>query len=585
VHSAFLRRLLKWRVWLAELKLPGGVQVILLWAGLVGLLGGLSAALFRELLDRTQHLFTGSEGDVVESFWMLDWWWRLLVPAAGGLLAGLIMHFGSRLAPGKSTTDFMEAVAVGDGVIRVRQSLVKSASSLASLASGGSIGREGVMVQLSAMLASLTGRLARFSTPRLRLLVACGAAAGIASAYKAPIAGALFVAEIVLGSIAMESFGPLVFASVVATMVTRSFSGSAPIFEVPHFQLVSPWELFPYLALGLIGGGVAPWFLRVLRKSEQLFSKIKAPVFVRMALGGLIVGALATYRPEVCGNGYSVVDSILHTSWAWQMLVVVLVFKILATAATSGSGAVGGVFTPTLFVGAAVGSLFGQLVQYTWPTDVANPNAYALVGMGCLLAGTTHAPLMAILMIFEMTLSYEIVLPLMLACVTSYYVSTMIERRSIYSESLRRKEPISPRPVSDLRVQDLFRPDAVFVLDTARFREIAEKFATHRHNYLYVVNGAHALRGAISLHDIKEYLNEPDFGGVVIAGDLMHENLPVVTPETSLPDALERFSRHDGNRLPVVSDPESRRLLGSLSSMDLLLTLAHGFKSTSETAG
>ncbi|MSR65465.1 MAG: voltage-gated chloride channel ClcB [Verrucomicrobiae bacterium] len=443
-------RLLKLQVWLAEKLRPSELQSTLFWAGIVGFFGGLSSVLFREAISRLQLLLTHRHGDFVEIATDLEWWGRLLVPTAGGFLAGAVLYFGMRLTRGQSSTDYLEAIALGDGVIRSRPTLVKSISSLLSIASGGSIGREGSMSQLGAWLASLVGRKAGFSTPRLRLMVACGGAAGIAAAYNAPIAGALFVAEIVLGSIAMESFGPLIFASVISTLTARTLLGGEPIFKIPHFHLVSGWELIPYLLLGLVAGVVAPLFLRLLRANEKLFSRLKLPAYLRLALGGLVVGVISIYVPEAWGNGYSVVSSILESQWLWQTLLAVLLCKVIATAAMFGSGAAGGVFTPTLFVGAALGCLFGMPIHYYWPA--ATPSAYALVGMGCLLAGTTHAPLMAILILFEMTLDYEIILPLMLACVTSYYVSISFGRRSIYSESLKRKEPGEPMvPLSEMR--------------------------------------------------------------------------------------------------------------------------------------
>src|SRR5581483_3449174 len=234
--------------------------------------------------------------------------------------------------------------------------------------------------QLSCVLASITGRLRNWSTPRLRLLVGCGAAAGIASAYNAPIAGALFVAEIVLGSLAMEIFGPLVFASVVATLTVRGFLGGNPLYEIPPFQLNSTWEIVPHFFLGVLAGFVAPWFLWLLRWSERLFARVPAPVYVRLALGGLAVGLLAVMRPEVCGNGYSAVNAILRGDWVWQSLAVILVFKMIATAATFGSGAVGGVFTPTLFVGSSLGYLFGYGLRHFGLAPMASPSAFAIVG-------------------------------------------------------------------------------------------------------------------------------------------------------------------------------------------------------------
>ncbi len=574
LRLGFLRRL-KWWVWFTEVAHPSDLQLTLAWAGLIGCGGALTSIAFRYGTSVLHKVLTGSTTPgLVESFMTLSWWARLTVPAVGGLAAGAVLYFGSRWHGGVTTSDYMEAVVLGDGKISARRSVVKCLSAAFTVASGGSIGREGPLVQLSSLVASMIGRARHWSTPRLRLLVGCGAAAGIASAYNAPIAGALFVAEIVLGSVAMEIFGPLVFSSVIATLTIHGFLGADPIYAIPHFRLNSNWEIVPYLLLGLFAGMVAPWFLRLLDASERLAGRVRVPLFLKMGAGGLIVGALAVWYPEVCGNGYSAVNTILAGNWTWQIVLVILLCKVLATAATFGSGAVGGVFTPTLFVGASVGYLFGVVAVHFPAALTLNPSACALVGMGAFLAATTHAPIMAIIMIFELTLDYQIILPLMLACVVGYYTSVSICRRSIYSESLKRKGAGDYRhQLAELHVRDLMKLDPLTVSPTARFAEIGEKFIANRFNYLYVTEAGRFL-GAISLHDIKNYLNAPELAEVVIAGDLVRDDIPVVEPTASLNEALDRFTRHLGERLPVVSEVGGARLVGSLAKTDVILALA-----------
>lgn len=574
ISIAALRRLKFW-VWFTEVAHPSELQITLFWAGIVGFLGALCSVGFRLSVDAVHRLLTGNVAPgVAESFGHLPPWQRVAVPAVGGLVAGAIMHFGLRWPPSGTTSDYMEAVVLGDGRISARRSLVKCLSALFTIASGGSIGREGPLVQLASLVASLTGRLQNWSAPRLRLLVGCGAAAGIASAYNAPIAGALFVAEIILGSVAMEIFGPLVFASVIATLTVRGFLGGNPLYEIPPFKLNSNWEILPYVVLGLVCGLLAPWFLRLLRTSEDLATRLPGPVYLKMGIGGLIVGALAIMHPEVCGNGYSAVNAILRGTWLWQTLVVILIFKVLATASTFGSGAVGGVFTPTLFVGASLGYLFGNALQLASPHTIVAANAFALVGMGAFLAATTHAPIMAIIMIFELTLDYQIILPLMLACVVGYYTSVSIEKRSIYTEALRRKGAGDYRAqLAELHVRDLMKADPLTVSPTARFAVIADKFIASRFNYLYVTDHGRFV-GAISLHDIKNYLNAPELAELVIAGDILHEQFPVVSQSASLTDALKRFAQHEGERLPVLNNLTDRRLVGTVAKTDVILALA-----------
>lgn len=570
----FLRRL-KWWVWFSEVVHLSDLQITLAWAGIIGFGGALTSIAFRYATSVLHKIMTGSTTPgLVESFMALSWWARLTIPAIGGLLAGAVLHFGMRWRGSVTTSDYMEAVVLGDGKISTRRSIVKCASAAFTVASGGSIGREGPLVQLSSLVASILGSWRGWSTPRLRLLVGCGAAAGIASAYNAPIAGALFVAEIVLGSVAMEIFGPLVFSSVIATLTIHGFLGADPIYAIPHFSLHSNWEVVPYVLLGLLAGLIAPWFLRLLDYSERLAGRLRLPVYLKMCIGGLIVGALAIESPEVCGNGYSAVNTILAGNWLWQVVAIILVCKVLATAATFGSGAVGGVFTPTMFVGASLGYLFGAGAAHLPGGMAINASAFALVGMGAFLAATTHAPIMAIIMIFELTLDYQIILPLMLACVIGYYTSVSFEKRSIYSEALKRKGAGDYRhQLAELHVRDLMKPDPLTVSPNARFAEIGQKFIANRFSYLYVTDDGSFI-GAISLHDIKNYLNAPELAELVIAGDILREDFPFIHPSASLNEALDTFARHQGERLPVVTNHGVHRLVGSLAKTDVILALA-----------
>jgi len=571
-----LLRLLRWRLWIIEKLRPSPWQETLAYAAVAGVLGALVALLFREGVDLIHRLLTGNSEGIVDSFRELAWWQRLAIPAVGGLMAGLVLLFGRRLHRGESSTDYMEAILIGSGELPVRASLVKSTAAMFSIASGGSIGREGPLVQLAAVVSSWFGRWRNLSAPQLRLLVACGAASGIASAYNAPIAGSFFVAEIILGSIAMESLGPLAVSAVAATLTMRTLSNAHTLYTVPAFTLHSLWEIGPFLLLGVLAGLVAPWFLRSLRAAERLFAATNLPVPIRLMFGGLAVGGLAVWVPEVCGNGYSVVVAILNGQLLWQALALVLICKWAATAASFGSGAPGGVFTPVLFVGAALGYLFGFGVHEVWPQGAADPRAFALVGMGALLAAASHAPVMAIIMLFEMTLSYDIIMPLMLCCVVSYYTARGLEDQSLYSEALSKKAAEAPETVHlPGVVADLVRPQASVVAPTARFEVIAQEFLSSRREEIYVTDPDGSYAGAISLHDIKPHLNDAEVAAHVIAEDLLREDGPTVSPGASLADALRVFSQHAGQTLPVV-EKVMGRFTGVLVKNDLLLALLEG---------
>src|ERR1700736_3923495 len=316
--SPFLRRFLKLKVWFIEHFRVSERQVTLFWAALIGILGALASESFRKASEIVHYFATGNKLSITTSFASLPWWQRILVPAVGGLLAGLTLWLGNRLVASvrqKTTTDYMEAIVVGSGLISVRASVIKTLSALFSISTGASIGREGPLVQISSLVASLIGRVRKFPIPQRRHLVACGAAAGIASAYNAPIAGSFFVAEIVLGTVVVESLGPLILASVVATFTTRAMRGEGPLYQSPDLGLHTRWEIVPLFFIGIFLGLLAPLYLRVLRWTESLFAKLTLPVPAKLALGGAVVGMLAIFYPQVCGNGQGLVASLFHQNW------------------------------------------------------------------------------------------------------------------------------------------------------------------------------------------------------------------------------------------------------------------------------
>ncbi|MFL9925000.1 ClcB-like voltage-gated chloride channel protein [Herbaspirillum lusitanum] len=563
--------LLKYR-----LRLINGLRVsethsMLLWGAVAGFVGALATIAFRECIAGLQILLTGHSGSFVEIAKGLPWQMRVLLPTCGGIVAGLFLVWAKRM-PASAGSDYMEAVAIGDGQIPVRHTLLRSISSLSTIASGGSIGREGSMVQLAALCASLIGRISHFPSSRLRLLVACGAAAGITSAYNAPIAGAFFVTEIVLGALVMESFGPVVVASVVANITMRELPGYKPAYEMPFFPEIAGPELLLFVLLGILAGCLAPQFLRLLDFSKQVFRKTKLPLPVRLGVGGLLVGLISVQVPEVWGNGYSVVNSLLHTHWVWTAVLSVALFKILATALTTGSGAVGGIFTPTLFVGAAAGFLFGDMAHALLPYQISQPFAYAMVGMGAFLAAATNAPLMAILMIFEMTLSYQVVLPLMLSCVVAYVIARSIDGRSMYEITLKRHRDAQERlKLRGTHMSELIRPAETVLGTEATLSEMSALFFKYPVKYIYIVDARNYYCGVVALQDITSCLMDKKDAGDKRARDFLRPHfLHEVTPEMSLGEALELFLDHQGERLPVIASSEEPLLLGAVYKTSLL---------------
>jgi len=549
----------------------------LLLAGGVGIIGGLVNLIFFRCTDTLKEMALRHQGDLVEIAEALNWWQLLLAPTAGGLAAGLVLYWGLPWAGKRDSSNLLEVVAAGDGRLPFRHALVKALSSLLSISTGGSIGREGLIAHLTATAASKCGQLAGWQPYRLRLLVACGAAAGIAAAYNAPVAGAVFAAQIVLGNFSMNLFAPLVLASVVATMVSRSFFGIEPQYQVPSYvEFTHVTQLPWFLLLGLFAGMLGAAFLKLLRHGELLFSRLPQPLYSRMALGGLVVGAIATGFPQVWGNGYGATNQILHGQYALGFLFGLFVAKLLATLMTVGSGAVGGVFTPTLFLGAGLGGVFGMLLHAANLAVGLPTAAFALAGMGSVLAATTHSLLLAMILVFEISLNYTLMPPLMVACAVSTLVARRLHPDTIYTEPLRQKGLAADRESAQIgaatqqTVGDLMRDPVPPLKQTATFREIADRFLTNPNNFLPVVDEKDRLVGIVALQDLKEYLSAGQELAGVIAYDVMRPPPVCLTPNQSLLDALPVLLSSEQRNVPVVNTQQERRLVGAVARADAL---------------
>jgi CIC family chloride channel protein len=579
--NAFFRRHWQRALRIREKILFSEEAFHLVLAGGVGVIGGLVNLFFFYATESVKELFTRHPGDPVEIAEMMANWQRILVPTLGGLCAGLVLYFGLRLVGPQRSSNLLEVVVAGDGRLPLRSALVKFCSSLLTIGSGGSIGREGGIVQLSATFASKWGQWAKWQPYRLRLLVGCGAASGIAAAYNAPISGAVFAALIVLGNFSMNLFAPLVFASVVATMVSRSFFEIKPWYTVPGFEFTSVTQLPWFICLGIASGALGAAFLKLLNLSEELFKKQQVPIYVRLTMGGLIVGIITLRFPGVWGNGYSITNGILHETFMdlphpLVFLAGLFLAKLVATLATVGSGAVGGVFTPTLFLGAGLGATFGLGLKELHIAKDLPVATFAVVGMGSMLAATTRSPLLAIIMIFEISLDYSLMPPLMLACVVSILVSRRLHAESIYTEPLRRKgvtvsqDATTSEAATERTVSDLMRAPVPPLRETATLRQIAERFLTSANNFLPVVDGKGQLVGMVALQDLKEHLGADIEVLGVIAYDLMRPPPPSVTPNQRLLDVLPVVLTSEQRNVPVVNTLKENKLVGALVRAEVL---------------
>lgn len=553
----------------------------LVLAGGVGVLGGLVNLLFYYATESVKDLFLRHPGDPVEVAEMLSDWQRVLTPTLGGLCAGLVLYWGLRLVGPQRSSNLLEVVVAGDGRLPFRSGFIKFLSSLITIGSGGSIGREGGITQLSATLASKWGQLAKWHPYRLRLLVGCGAASGISAAYNAPISGAVFAALIVLGNFSMQLFAPLVFASVVATMVSRSFFGLKPWYTVPPFEFTSVSQLPWFICLGIVTGGVGALFLKLLNYAEEGFKRLQVPIYIRLTFGGLLVGIIALQFPGVWGNGYVVTNRILLGMYPGQaaglvFLAGLFLAKLLATLSTVGSGAVGGVFTPTLFFGAAVGAIFGLVLREIHLAATLPIATFAVVGMGSMLSATLRSPLLAMIMVFEISLDYSLMPPLMLACVISSIVAGKLHPESIYTEPLRRKGvPVSPEATAseaatERTVSDVMRAPVAPVRENSTLGEVANRFLTSANNFLPVVDAKGQMVGIIALHDLKEFLGSGEQLLGVIAYDVMRPPPPCVTPNQRLLEVLPVVLASEQRNIPVVNTLKENRLVGALARAEVL---------------
>jgi len=369
----------------------------------------------------------------------------------------------------------------------------------------------------------------------------------------------------------MRTFGPVLVSAVVSNITMRQFAGYHAPFQMPAFPAVQAADLPWYLGLGLVCGLAAMPYLKLLDVSKRQFARLPLWLPFRLALGGLIVGVISLGWPEVWGNGYSVIESLLHTSWPVTALLALLVFKVLATAATTGSGAVGGVFTPTLFVGAAVGSLIGLAASSQGHLDTANASALAIVGMGAFMAACSHAPLMAVLLIFEMTSNYVAILPLALACVVAHSVASAISHHSLYEiTALRNRRYAEHEGMRTSRIRELMKPVDITIGADATMAEMEALFRETPWRYLYVVDDQQRFLGAVALRDLMAALVDGRASAQTPASTFIDRDFVAVSPDDGVESVQQRFASFHGERLPVVDASQDGRLVGVVHKTTLL---------------
>lgn len=518
-------------------------------------------------------------------------WVIVLVPTLGGLIAGPLIYFFAREAKGHGVPEVMQAIALKGGRIRPIVALVKGLASALTIGTGGSVGREGPIVQIGAALGSSTGQALRLSDERIKNLVACGAAGGIAATFNAPIAGVIFALEVILGELSIGHVGSVVISAVTANVLANALLGSEYAFPVPQpYAIRNAWEFVFYAILGVLAALVAVAFVRTLYGAEDGFEKLKiVPEWAQPALGGLLLGLMGlSYpllfpslaygaEPQVFGGGYAPIAAALSNQVPAFAALALMVLKLLATDLTLGSGGSGGIFAPSLFMGAMLGVVVGTAVGGLFPSIAAPPGAYALVGMGAVFAGAAHAPITALIMLFELTGDYRIMLPLMFTVVIAVLLSRrLLHQESIYTLKLTRRGIRLQRGrdvdvLQAVTVGEIMQANPPSVPPQMPLTELSETFSHLRRRGLPVVDDGGRLWGIVTVEDLdRAAAQDVPRQTPVSAFATPRERLLVAFPDETMGAALARLSARGRGHLPVVDRADPARLLGLIRREDIM---------------
>jgi len=556
-------------------------RVFLMMVPIVGLATGLLAVAITTLMRWTSHLVWGESVLILKAAQNASWQRLLLAPVLGGVAIGVVALVSRLPLRTTGTSTLMEAVALHGGYLDTARSIASQIVAVITVGVGGSAGREGPLTASGATFASKVGRTLGLSRHPLKILVGCGTAAGMAAAYNAPIGGALFAMEVVLGNFALDIFGPIVISSVIATLISRALIHQGhSVYVIEAMSVATMWELLLFVLLGVACGLLSLLFIRAMEWGDRLFEAIPVPSFVKPTLGFAAVGAIGILTPHVYGNGYETVNMALGSTLVSDMdvrlLLLLPLVKLVATALTIGSGGAGGLFTPSLFIGALAGTSFGVAVHSVLGAGTSEISLYALIGMGAIAAATTHAPISTIFIIYEMTdHNYSVILPLMAACAASSVVGRAFEPHSLFTARLARRGIELPHRLEEIVMEtmtarDVVREDRLTLRPKDAMPEIFHKFMETRRNHLYVHDKDKAFLGAVSLHDLKQIMLQSSDMGFMLAIDIMHADFPSVLETDRLSDVMKEFAEHDQERLPVLDGVDSRKLVGFVTKRDLM---------------
>jgi len=548
----------------------------LLLALVIGFLAGIGAIIFRELISMGQDILWPAGLHFVDRFAHAPAWQKLLIPLAAGLIAGPVVTFWAPEIRGPGVPEVMESLALRGGRIRHRVTIIKALVTAGIISAGGSVGREGPIVQIGSSIGSSLTQIFKLKAEHTRLAVVCGAAAGIAATFQAPMAGTIFAVEILLFDLEVTSLSHIIIAAVTGTMTTRLLYGKGPFFDIPLFVLSNPLELLLYFGLGILAGFTSILFISILFRLPKAFRALKVPEWLTPAIGGLLLGITGLICPWALGVGYESINLSLTGNVTLSFVLMLFCVKLFTTCICIGSGMSGGIFAPSLFLGAMLGSLVGFAAQIMMPGTAIHPAYYALIGMGAMVSATTLAPITAILTVFELTDNYEVILPLMVACIASLMVVRLLHGYSVYETKLLQKgiDIVKGHEINILRgmrVIDHMTRD-VQVLHTGNTcQEVIQRMDESTYQNFVVLDENEKLAGVLTLTDFKSYFGHPEKCSLeASAGNLMVQNVVTVSEQSSMEEAFHLFARHRISFLPVVSDSDPKKVIGQLRKHDLI---------------
>ena len=542
----------------------------------IGLLSAAGAITFRWMIDIFQHLFWAPGSDFVQRIVHSPWYITLLIPAAGGLIAGPIITFLVPEAKGPGVPEIIKSVSKLNSVIRHRVTFLKALVSSLLLGTGASVGREGPIAQIGASVGSSIAQILKIPPELHRVCLAAGTAAGISATFNAPVTGTFFAIEIILFDIEITYLSHIMTSAIVASIFSRIFYGQFPTFIVEPFKMTSHWELGLYFLLGIFAGITSIGFVKMLYFSQSLFDRLKIKEWLKPCLGGFLLGIVGLQLPNVMGVGYETINLALAGQIGLKFAALLLVFKMLATSLCIGSGMSGGIFAPSLFLGGTLGACMGLLAGLLFPSLPINPAYYALAGMGAVVAGTTLAPVTAILTIFELTYDYHVILPLMVSCITSSIIVRLFFGYSIYEMKLLKQGINIVRGhditvLRNLEVKNFMSKDYESIQESDQLMDIVDKMIASPYPHFVVLNHKQEMVGILSLRDIKPSLrNFDDLKEFIIAADLMSSNVIHISGKESMEHAMNLFESHAISFLPVVHPFNPQKVLGILKKDALL---------------